>query len=458
MPRSPRRSPVAARGCLVRRAGRAPRVERPRDGRRLRAWADPRQVRHSGPSAGGCRASRPSTPRVRGRHPHTVPASRARGQHVRGIERLRARRDVAWAVPDYRAHAAGGLIPNDRGDGAAPGDWQQLQWNFAGPFGVNAPQAWANVAADGAPGRQGVVVAVLDTGVAYANRGHFRRSPDLSRYGFVGGYDFIAHNRFPQRPQRPRHVRRRHDRRGHGQSLRRHRPGLRRAHHAGARARQPGRRRSVDDRRRRALRRPARRSCDQPEPRVLEQRDRLRHPRADRSPALRPPPWGARGRRGRQRGAHRDRLSGARARRGRGRRHHRTRLPGRLLQRRQRAHARRPRRRRRREPSRRSELPPRTARRARHLPGDLHRRLPSPLRPALGLRRNLDGSSPRVRDRRADHRQRRDRPPPDARADHRAPARHRAQAGRGGDEGLYGAGLVDAAAATAPGGPGAVAR
>jgi serine protease len=30
--------------------------------------------------------------------------------------------------------------------------------------------------------------------------------------------------------------------------------------------------------------------------------------------------------------------------------------------------------------------------------------------------------------------------------------------GGGGDESLYGAGLVDAAAATAPGGPGAVAR
>jgi serine protease len=120
------------------------------------------------------------------------------------LRRLRGRRDVAWAVPDYRARAAGGLIPNDRGDGAAPGDWQQLQWNFAGPFGVNAPQAWANVAADGAPGGKGVVVAVLDTGVAYATHGRFRRSPDFSRFGFVGGYDFIAHDRFPA------------DRNGHG--------------------------------------------------------------------------------------------------------------------------------------------------------------------------------------------------------------------------------------------------
>jgi serine protease len=120
------------------------------------------------------------------------------------LRRLRARRNVVWAVPDFRAHAAGGLIPNDPGDGTAPGDWQQLQWNFDGPFGVNAPEAWSNVAADAAPGGKGVIIAVLDTGVAYADRGPFRRSPDLSRYGFVGGYDFIAHNNYPN------------DRNGHG--------------------------------------------------------------------------------------------------------------------------------------------------------------------------------------------------------------------------------------------------
>jgi serine protease len=72
-----------------------------------------------------------------------------------------------------------------------------LQWNFSGLFGVNAPQAWANVSADGAPGGLKVVVAVLDTGVAYANRGKYRRSPDFHRYTFVQGHDFISRTPHP---------------------------------------------------------------------------------------------------------------------------------------------------------------------------------------------------------------------------------------------------------------------
>jgi serine protease len=120
------------------------------------------------------------------------------------LRRLRARRDIKWAVPDYVAHAAGALVPNDVGNGSAAKDWQQLQWNFVGPFGIDAPEAWANLAAEGAPGGKGVTVAVLDTGVAYANRGPFRRSPDFSRFQFVQGYDFVAKSHLPN------------DRNGHG--------------------------------------------------------------------------------------------------------------------------------------------------------------------------------------------------------------------------------------------------
>ncbi len=171
------------------------------------------------------------------------------------LARLRRRPGVLWAVPDYRAHTAGVFIPNDPGVGGAPTDWEQLQWNFVGPFGVNAPEAWANVAADGHPGGRGVVVAVLDTGVAYANRGRFRRSPGLQPLRVRQRLRLHRARPLPQRPQRSRHVRRRDDRRVDEQPLRPHRPRLRRAPDARARAQQPGRRRRLDDRRRRALRR-----------------------------------------------------------------------------------------------------------------------------------------------------------------------------------------------------------
>ncbi|HEX4837276.1 MAG TPA: S8 family serine peptidase [Solirubrobacteraceae bacterium] len=155
-------------------------------------------VKYASTSAPAARASR--TPATPASEP-SEGASTTRLLHLAPgvsldttLAKLRRERNVVWAVPDYVAHAAAVSIPNDPGTGRAPGDWQQQQWNFDGPpaFGIDAPRAWANVAADGAPGGAKVVVAVLDTGVAYANRGPYRRSPDFSRYSFVQGYDFIA--------------------------------------------------------------------------------------------------------------------------------------------------------------------------------------------------------------------------------------------------------------------------
>jgi serine protease len=119
-----------------------------------------------------------------------------RGETVPGaIARLRRDKRVRYAVPDYIAHASD-FIPNDPGV-QGQGGWQGLQWNFAGPFGVNAPAAWQQAINAGAPGGRGVVVAVLDTGVAYENHGRYRRDPDLYSGRFTKPYDFVDGNRHP---------------------------------------------------------------------------------------------------------------------------------------------------------------------------------------------------------------------------------------------------------------------
>src|SRR3954452_18414237 len=50
------------------------------------------------------------------------------------VGELTAHPNVAYAVPDYRVHAAA-FLPNDPGRGNG---WQPLQWNFVGKWGVNA--------------------------------------------------------------------------------------------------------------------------------------------------------------------------------------------------------------------------------------------------------------------------------------------------------------------------------
>jgi serine protease len=119
------------------------------------------------------------------------------GQSVHDtVRELGHQAGVSYAVPNYVAHAAG-LVPDDPGRGRTPGGWQGVQWNFLAAVGIDAPDAWTNAAALGAPGGRGVTVAVLDTGVAYENRGQFRRSPDFAASTFVPGYDFVDLDRHP---------------------------------------------------------------------------------------------------------------------------------------------------------------------------------------------------------------------------------------------------------------------
>jgi serine protease len=126
------------------------------------------------------------------------------------LRELRARPEVATAAPNTLARASG-YIPQDPGRAGGRGGWQQLQWNFLAEAGVNAPDAWQRLIDVGHPGGQGVVVAVLDTGVAYTSSGrcprsadsssrrtvNCRRSPDFHNGDFVRGYDFVDGDRRP---------------------------------------------------------------------------------------------------------------------------------------------------------------------------------------------------------------------------------------------------------------------
>ncbi len=132
-----------------------------------------------------------------------------RGETVAAeIRRLRKRPGVAFAVPDYLAHMSGASatpwVPDDPGSGHVAQGWEQKQWNFLAGAGVDAPLAWSNLLAVHRAGGKGVVVAVLDTGIAYRNWDQYRKSPDFEWTRFVDPWDFIANNRYPL------------DREGHG--------------------------------------------------------------------------------------------------------------------------------------------------------------------------------------------------------------------------------------------------
>jgi len=131
---------------------------------------------------------------LRGSGPHArligLPAG-ADGE--KALRTLREREDVASAVPNHVARAAR-YIPDDPGEGAG---WEAVQWNFLAANGVNAPDAWTNLRQAGRAGGKGVVVAVIDSGVAYRDDGRYELSPDFARSQFVSGYDFLRDSPYP---------------------------------------------------------------------------------------------------------------------------------------------------------------------------------------------------------------------------------------------------------------------
>jgi serine protease len=133
---------------------------------------------------------------------------------------LRRNPNVAYAAPNYVATASAEQpvpareIPDDpgpiSGPPGPPGGWVYKQWNFlpwegsptpllpVSAGGIDAVDAWANLTAAGHPGAEGITVAVLDTGIAYRAKGsRFRRSPDFTAGQFVKGYDFVDDDPLP---------------------------------------------------------------------------------------------------------------------------------------------------------------------------------------------------------------------------------------------------------------------
>ena len=122
---------------------------------------------------------------------------RVRGAVPAAAARIARRPDVLSAHPELDRPRQR-LHPERPRASGQPGGWQQIQWNFLAGTGVNAPDAWENLdRRRPARRRRASIVAVLDTGVAYRDRGKFRRSPDLARQRFRKGYDFVDNDAYP---------------------------------------------------------------------------------------------------------------------------------------------------------------------------------------------------------------------------------------------------------------------
>jgi serine protease len=95
--------------------------------------------------------------------------------------------NVEYAVPNAILNAF--TVPNDP-------YYDLFQWNFEAfetgvGGGINLEPAWDISTGDG------VIVAVLDTGVAYEDYSIYRKAPDLENTNFVSGYDFVNNDTHP---------------------------------------------------------------------------------------------------------------------------------------------------------------------------------------------------------------------------------------------------------------------
>jgi serine protease len=95
-----------------------------------------------------------------------------------------------WSIPQPAGTAVTSLPrPADDSDRFVPNDpYYSYQWHLDQ---IGMPHAWTRQRG------AGVVVAVIDTGVAYRNEGGFQQAPDLGQTRFVDGYDFVRNDAHP---------------------------------------------------------------------------------------------------------------------------------------------------------------------------------------------------------------------------------------------------------------------
>lgn len=98
------------------------------------------------------------------------------------LAKYRKHNKVEYAEPNSRSYAQN--IPDDP-------FYSPYQWHFDNQAygGIQMEKAW-----DTTWGDSSVIVAVLDTGVAYEDYSIYQQAPDLAGIAFVSGYDFINNN------------------------------------------------------------------------------------------------------------------------------------------------------------------------------------------------------------------------------------------------------------------------
>jgi serine protease len=93
---------------------------------------------------------------------------------------LAAQPDVVYAEPAVRRYSL--YRPND--------EFYDLQWNLEK---LDLERAWDI----NRGGRSDVIVAVIDSGIAYTTQGAFHQAPDLAGTTFVPGFDFLWEDDMP---------------------------------------------------------------------------------------------------------------------------------------------------------------------------------------------------------------------------------------------------------------------